>query len=56
MATGFHPNSRNISSTVESGIAGKDNENGTAWRKGDDEGGGMVHGLVYAAVIQTQLL
>lgn len=49
MATGFHPNSRNISSTVESGIAGKDNENGTAWRKGDDEGGGMVHGLVYAA-------
>lgn len=56
MATGFHPNCRNISSTVESGIAGKDNENGTAWRKGEDEGGGMGHGLVYTAAIQIQLL
>lgn len=56
MATGFHPNCRNISSTVESGIAGKDNENRTAWRKGEDEGGGMGHGLVYTAVIQIQLL
>lgn len=56
MATGFHPNCRNISSTVESGIAGKDNENWTEWRKGEDEGGGMGHGLVYTAVIQIQLL